>query len=111
MSFDEILNKFRQRGTVRGQELLLTPGDALEALSYCDRNDVAVVGVEAFLLRGDATEPLPDFIADCSPPASSNWRSYCEIANTCARTFLGQLPPLQSLYVSLVGLDAPVRTA
>jgi hypothetical protein len=108
MSFYEIMNKFRQRGEVRGKELLLTPGDALEALLLCERSDVAVVGVEAFRLHGDTTEPLQNLIADCSPPPSANWRSYCENANTCARQFLGQLPHLQSLYVSLVGLDAPV---
>lgn len=105
MRFDEILERFRHRGEFRGGEILITPEDALEAVSLCDQNDVAILGVEAFQLSADGTTPFPDLIADCSPTASLSWRKYCDVANACARTFLMQMPARPSLYVSLTGVD------
>jgi hypothetical protein len=42
MTFEQVLDGFRRRGIVRGGELLLTPGDALDVVSRCEASDLAV---------------------------------------------------------------------
>jgi hypothetical protein len=107
MTFDEILERFRHGSELRGGEVLLSPGYALKVVSLCDRNELAVIGIESFRLSNDETEPLLDLIADCSQAVSSDWGTYRTAANNCARSFLAQLPPMPSLYLSLVGIGDP----
>jgi len=106
MTFEQILDGFRRRGIVRGGELLLAPGDALDIVSRCEANNLAVIGIEGMQVSDDHTTPLQDFIADCSSASAATWNEYRDIASACSRAFLTRLPARSSLFVSLTVIGA-----
>jgi hypothetical protein len=106
MTFEQVLDGFRRRGIVRGGELLLTPGDALEVVSRCVASDLAVIGIEGMIVDDDYTTPQQDLIADCSSESAVTWSEYRDDANACSRAFLARLPARASLFVSLTGIGA-----
>ncbi len=106
MIFEQVLDGFRRRGIIRGGELLLAPGDALELVSRCEASDLAVIGIEGMLVDDDHTTPLQDLIADCSSVSATTWNEFRDVANACSRAFLARLPARQSLFVSLTAIGA-----
>jgi len=106
MTFEQILDGFRRRGIVRGGEILLTPGDALDVVSRCEASDLAVIGIEGMQVNDDHTTPLQDLIADCSSVSATTWNEYRDVASACSRAFLARLPARPSLFVSLAAISA-----
>lgn len=105
MTEEELLAAFVPRGVIRGNELYLTPADALELLELCRTNDCAMVGVEAFRLEREATVPMPGLIADFSKRAGGSWHEFAESSYESARAFLSRLVRDSGLRVAVVILS------
>lgn len=82
-------DRYRDRGLQRGREVYLDAGTAAEYVRDCENENVAILGIEGFLLRGDDLIPQMDLICDFSPRDSSlGWEQYRAQVNRDALTFL-----------------------
>jgi hypothetical protein len=81
---------YRAKGVQRGDALYLDLTTAVEFVKDCDRDDIAVLGIEGFVLRGDNLEARPDLVCDFSPAydADQEWPEYREQANRAALRFI-----------------------
>lgn len=63
---NEIEVAFRERGVVRGGILFLPADDAVALTEAARQTGVRVLGVDAFRLSGDVTQPLMEHSVDFS---------------------------------------------
>ena len=87
----EITDRFRPKGTKRGEELFLSLSHAVALLELCDRNSIAIIGIEGFFLRDGDLHPRLDEIADYSSAVADAWDSFVRICNDSAQAFLQSL--------------------
>jgi hypothetical protein len=100
------ISEIRHRGRSRGGEIYLTPEAAIDCVRVCEENDVAVVGVEGFILDEASTAPLLDEIADFSELAAVEWASFRQEVNREAVEFIKELPKRVGLNVTLTLLSS-----
>lgn len=91
MNFRErrLFGVFRDSAIRRGNEFYFDRDRAMRFLETCDREDLAVVGIECFRITSDATEPDMNFIADYSSRLQSvEWPEARRMINAEARQFV-----------------------
>ena len=82
---------FQDRGITRAGELYLPVREALVFVSHCDDAGLAVIGAEAFTVRGEHLEPHLDLIADASRQEAGSWKAFRQESNQFVRSFLNEL--------------------
>ena len=102
---EEMIERFRDRGILRGKELFLTPSTALEFLEACEENDLAILGIDTFLFKEEGIQILMDWIADYSLPEWTNWEECRSECYTSGKKFLADLPKKEGIRVSIVVLS------
>ena len=95
---------FRTRGQIQGGELYLPLAAALDFLSACQENDIAVVGIEGFTDAGGKKTPVLDCIADYSTTTADTWLDFCRLCNEASRKFLSMQASDKSMVFTLVTL-------
>ena len=60
-------------------------------LELCDRNSIAIIGIDGFFLRDGDLHPRLDQIADYSSAVADAWDSFVRICNDSAQAFLQSL--------------------
>ena len=95
---------FRHRGQMQGGELYLPLSAALDFLSACQENDIAVVGIESLQDVGGKKTPLLDCIADYSTTAADTWLDFCRLCNEASRKFLSMQAAATNIVFTLVTL-------
>jgi len=76
-------------GTTIGGELGFAFPDVLEAVKLCTANEIAVLGVEIFLVRGEAYETIKMSSYEIE---NQEWRAYVDINNKLAEDFIRSNP-------------------
>lgn len=104
-TLDHALAEMRRRGIERGGEIYLTPESGIACIAVCQEDDLAVVGVEGFVIDEGSTVPLIDQIADFSQLRAIDWSSFRNESNREAIEFINQLPRSVGLHVSLTLLS------
>lgn len=101
----DILQRYSERGFVQSSETYLPPSVGLEMVNECQKNDLAVISIETFVLEGTLMHPQLDLIADYSSTKATHWHEYRDICNDAAKRFLTDLlssEKLDKLVVSIV---------
>lgn len=99
---ENILAKFRSEGITRGDELYVPPSLGSRMADAAAESGFAVVGVDAAILRDQATIPQPDLTADFSSLPRRSWAAYVEDCRRECQAHIRDLPYRPDLYVSLV---------
>ena len=102
-----VFAQFNRRGTLRGGELYLPLGAALDLIRVCEENGLTVVGVEGFVIDGGKTAPLMDAIGDFSGTAAKSWEEYRRLNNGAAEVFLKNRRPDDRVAYSVTVLSEP----
>ena len=71
--------------------MYLAINDALEVVSACEANNLAILGLEGFEYDGKALQTSLDMILDCSMGLSGpppNWSEFRESCNQAAKSFI-----------------------
>ncbi|MBZ2187424.1 MAG: hypothetical protein K7J46_22205 [Bryobacter sp.] len=76
-------------GITIGGELGFAFPDVLAAVKLCTANDIAVLGVEIFLVRGEAYETIKMSSYEIE---NQEWKAYVEANNALAEDFIGSNP-------------------
>ena len=63
---DQIERGFTSRGMLRGGVLLLRPNDALDMVQNCRRESVSILGIDAFRISSNSTQPVMEDSVDFS---------------------------------------------
>jgi len=92
LSEKELIDGFKSKGTFQGGELYLDTASALEFLDASQRNDMAVIGVEAFRRDNGHVTPLLDQIADFSTCKKESWPAFKDSCSNWSKEFIEQLP-------------------
>jgi hypothetical protein len=101
----ELLSIYLGRAAhVVGSEMYFAPDVALEFLAACEENNLALIGIEAFVFQDPELMPQLDLIAGRSRPSAKTWRTFRDGCNQSARAFLEQLPARENLVLSLTVL-------
>jgi hypothetical protein len=87
LSKPDVLQRYMQSP----EEMYLSPSAGLEIVDECQKNDLAVIGIETFVLKGDLMQPRLDLIADYSSTRITDWHEYRAICNASATLFLKDL--------------------
>jgi hypothetical protein len=83
-------------------EIYLSPSVGLEMVDECQKNDLAIISIEAFVLKDTLIQPRLDLVADYSSTQVTYWHEYRDICNEAAKRFLTQLLSSKQLVVSFV---------
>ncbi len=102
MTPETVFKQFRQQGFESAGNLYLPPSVALTLVDAADRADLAVLGLEGFVLESGGLRPRLDLIADYSSAEGSTWADYRRACNSSARTFLRALPDTQGILIAVV---------
>jgi hypothetical protein len=111
LSEDELADMFRSRSRFpdqgRARALYIHVPVALEFVAACDDNDLAILGMEGFIIGDDGAVGVRlDMILDCSDAlATSTWADVKRTCNDSARMFLRQLPDIADLFVEPLALS------
>jgi hypothetical protein len=98
----ELLSVYLGRAAyVAGIEMYFDREVALEFLTDCQENKLAVIGVEGFVLNDLGLIRQPDLRVDYSETAEKTWRDFRDNCNRAARILLEQLPERENLVLSL----------
>ncbi len=62
----DIEKQFHNKGILRGGILLLKAPDALEFVMRCRDNSIKILGIDAFIIANDKTQPLLEHSIDFS---------------------------------------------
>jgi hypothetical protein len=100
----KIERMLEEKGVPRGGETYLSVSDARDLLADFVEAERAVVGIEGVELTDEETRPLPDAIADFSGRLEEPWPASVQKCAAKARTFLGQLPNRETVFVTLTTL-------
>lgn len=71
-----------------GDTPLFNLSDGHKLLDFCDRHDVAVLGIEGFKVAGDRRTPALECLADFSALALSAGKEFPALSRKSARYFL-----------------------
>ena len=88
-----------------GGELYLSKDSALDFIRACQENDLAVIGLEAFLYEDGKLIPQIDLIADYSSTISHSWESYKRACNGYSENFVNSVPLAGEVYFSFTVLS------
>jgi len=101
---NEIIHRFREHGMFQGHELYLKVPIALNFLTTCQENNLAIIGVEGFLSNDEEgwIQPIMDYIEDYSDVEALNWEAYRNSCHQRARDFLCNLPSRPDLVINFV---------
>lgn len=86
----------------RDGELYLTLPTALDFVADCNRNQLAIVGIEGFSYQNGLLRARLDLIADLSAIETSNFREYKEACNRSAQDFICNLYQQKRIVLSFV---------
>ncbi|PSN12862.1 hypothetical protein C7293_18390 [filamentous cyanobacterium CCT1] len=84
----DIFEQYRQYGIITGEELYIPSQYAISFVEDCRLQNVAVIGIEGFLITEQQIMPLLDEIADFSSIVSSDWQDYVSQCNAAAKNFI-----------------------
>jgi hypothetical protein len=101
MSEETLIKEFTKRGKIVDGELLLDIQTAMDFIAACQRDDIAVIGIEGFLLEPGGLRPQLDMIADYSSRKKSPWSRFRDLCNRSAAEFLRAISPKPGLVFSL----------
>lgn len=94
----DLLNRYRSRVVERFNELYFTPEVATQFVRDCEKANIAILGIEGFVLSNKKLYPQMDLIGDFSPRGSySSWEEYRRLANESARRLLTEAGDRASL--------------
>ena len=101
---DVVLEQFRQRAVRRGSAEEYFPASLGPAIvSACERNDLAVIGIEGFLFEDGFTCPQMELIRDFGAVAPvSSWDDHRRTCNDLALAFVTGLVSRHGLFLNFV---------
>ena len=100
LSERELIEQFRPDAVNLDGELYLEVQRALEFVWACDRNDLAVIGIDGAVIREGAVKPHPDVVADYSSfPTTTSWEDYRVACNQSATDLLRDLADRKGLII------------
>ncbi len=102
---DHAIGEMTRRGMTRGGEVYLTPEAAAACVRICEDDDVAVIGLEGYLIDEASTVPLLDQIADFSGLRAVDWLTFRTEVNREALEFIEDLPRRVGLLIALTLLS------
>ncbi len=105
LSEAEVFERFATVGLVRGDELYLNKENAVAFIRDCQKNELAVIGVEGFLYEDGKLFPQLDLIADYSATEAFSWESYKQTCNSDSEAFVNSIGLTDDVYLSLVVLS------
>ncbi len=118
LSEEEVFERYRKHSVVPrepGEEIYLALQTALEFVTTCQENDLAVLGIEGFLYSEGMIHPQLDMIADYSPELGDDlprrWKDYRDLCNDSASSFLPGREPRDDLMFSFVIVSQPERNS
>lgn len=89
----ELLAHFGSRVVTQSGEAFLRLDDALQLVAGCRSLQLAVIGIEGFVMSPPAVYPDLDRIADFSDSGAGTWRAYADACNDAAEQFLREIAP------------------
>ncbi|MEX0682733.1 MAG: hypothetical protein WD904_10750 [Dehalococcoidia bacterium] len=101
MTGDELIERYRDLSVHTGNEIFLTPKDALRVIDEISEEDMAVLSIEGFDLLDRFVRPRLDLIADYSPRKDELWAAHRDSTISAARDFLSRLLDSQAIAVIL----------
>ena len=102
LSESDILQRYSERGFVQSSEIYLSSSVGLKMVDECQKNDLAIISIETFVLKDTLIQPRLDLVADYSSTQASHWHEYRDICNEAAKRFLTELLSSNQLVVSFV---------
>jgi hypothetical protein len=102
MSEESLIKEFNKRGKIVSGELVFNAQTALDFVDACESNDLAVIGVEGFILESGGLRPQPNMIADYSSAEKSTWKQFRDLCNRSAKQFLRTISSKPGLVFSIV---------
>ena len=106
MTEAEIFNHFAAHGIkTKYGELYLPKAKALDFITACEENGLAIIGIEGFIIVDDSILPQTDLIADYSPslsPRGTDWIDYSHRCNTAVLEFVQRANSQRNLYFTFV---------
>lgn len=103
LSEEQIYARFTSNGIVtEGGEVYIPKISAAEFIELCEKNDLAVIGIEGLVYSDGNLIPQLDLIADYSSSHSSDWSSHKLACNSAARTFVHGSNSRENLYFAFV---------
>jgi len=98
---EEVERRFADRGEMHDGALCLQPADALECVQVCERNDLAVIGVDTFISDEDRMVPQLHLVADFSTMSHDDWTAFRRFCNEETERFVSGLPDRDGLMITL----------
>jgi hypothetical protein len=98
---EQVEERFRERGEMHEGALCLRPHYAVECVKTCERNDLAVIGVDTFLESQGRMVPQLHLVADFSSMSAADWAAFRGLCNRESERFLAGLPEQAGLMVTL----------
>lgn len=83
-----VFGQYRQYGFVSGGEFYIPSQYAINFVEDCSLRNIAVIGVEGFLIFDQKIMPLLDEIADFSSVVAPDWQNFVDQCNVAAKRFL-----------------------
>jgi hypothetical protein len=102
LSESDILQRYSERGFVQSSEVYFPLSIGLEIVDECQKNNLAVISIETFVLEDSLIQPRLDLIADYSSTKATHWHEYRDICNEAAKLFLMNLLSSDKLVVNFV---------
>jgi hypothetical protein len=98
----DIFEQYRQYEIVSGEELYIPSQYAISFVENCSLRNIAVIGIEGFLIADQRIMPLLDEIAGFSSIVSPNWQASANQCNAAAKKFLEIFSRDQKRFFSFV---------
>lgn len=106
MDEEELIQRFAERGVNRGAEWFFSPSVCLELVDECERNSLAVVGIEGFKIVDSKVFPKVDLITDWSEIEATNWAAFVAETSALSRKFIKtEVPTEDGLFLNLTILS------
>jgi hypothetical protein len=83
MTIPEILAQFQSQGIDRAGEIFFPLFVVVEILKRSENVDIAVIGIEGFIVSEGVVRPQLDLIGDCGDVATDDWELMKRIARQC----------------------------
>lgn len=98
----QVEDEFRPFSTPRDRSsLYLKPEIALKCIERCEELDVAVIGLDAFILEGRRLKPRTDIMADWSIWRPESWTEFRSGCNRMSADVLERIPHEEGLVYEL----------
>lgn len=101
---DDLVERFKSRGVVRGGLFFMPPATAVEYVRACEAADLAVTSAESFHTEGQYIYPLLELMDDFYPRGVDDWAEFRRRCNDAATAFLSGLLATPELLVNLTTL-------